>query len=94
MTEQPEVNVDLELDAPIYDELHDLHPPRPAKPNRAPHKSLTQIAAEVHAGWWGHEDGRAERLDAAGFDSERVLALVERGVGKTSAESLGAKPSY
>ena len=27
--------------------------PRPAQPNRGPHKSSTQVAAEVWAGKWG-----------------------------------------
>lgn len=60
-------------------------PPRPAQPNRAPHKSNTQIAAEVWAGKWGSGDDRARRLKASGYDPKLIQNLVNRGVGKTAA---------
>lgn len=60
-------------------------PPRPAQPNRAPHKSLTQIAAEVWAGKWGSGPDRAKRLKAAGYDPNVIQQLVNRGVGNAGS---------
>lgn len=84
---------DPEQDAPEVafsaDETDDF-PPRPARPNRAPHKSSTQIAAEVWAGMWGKGEERLKRLDAAGFDSKAIQNLVNLGVGKSSGERLRA----
>lgn len=65
-------------------------PPRPAQPNRAPHKSNTQIAAEVWAGKWGSGPDRARRLKAAGYNPDTIQALVNRGVGKTGVVSSSA----
>ena len=67
-------------------------PPRPAQPNRGPHKSSTQIAKEVFAGQGG-EEGWQDRVEAAGYDIATVQHLVNRGVGRppntTGMEPMG-----
>lgn len=65
---------------PARHERHEM-PPRPAVPNRNPHKSSTQIAREVWDGQWG-DDGWQERVAAAGFNAELVERLVNKGVGQ------------
>lgn len=69
----------------VDDEVHKYTPseapPRPAQPNRGPHKSSTQISKEVWAGKWG-EDGWQERVKSAGYDLNMVELLVSRGIGR------------
>ena len=55
--------------------------PRPAQPNRGPHKSSTQVAAEVWAGKWGDDDWQ-DKVEAAGYNAELIDDLVSRGVGR------------
>lgn len=66
-------------------------PPRPAQPNRSPHKSPTQLAAEVWAGKWG-SDGWEGRLTDSGFDAEHILDLVSRGVGSHARVDSSFQP--
>jgi hypothetical protein len=68
-------------------------PPRPAQPNRGPHKSNTQIAAEVWAGKWGSGPDRAKRLKAAGYDPAAIQALVNKGVGNAGSTQTPASPA-
>lgn len=56
--------------------------PAPAEPK----KSNEEIAAEVWAGKWGNGVDRVSRLTAAGYDAKAIQALVDKGVGKPSAE--------
>lgn len=87
MSESPaeDVVLDESVDTvePEPEARHEM-PPRPAQPNRGPHKGLTQIANEVWAGQWGGE-GWQDRVQAAGFDSKKVEHLVLRGVGRKSS---------
>lgn len=66
-------------------EDHSDDPPRPAQPNRGPHKSSTQIAHEVYAGKWGDQESWAERVEAAGYHIEQIQHLVSRGVGRPTS---------
>lgn len=56
--------------------------PAPAEPK----KSNEEIAAEVWAGKWGNGVDRVSRLKAAGYDPKAIQALVDKGVGKPSAD--------
>lgn len=58
--------------------------PRPARPDRGPRKSNTQIAAEVWAGKWGSGDVRRDRLTAAGYNANTIQKLVNQGVGRNA----------
>lgn len=66
---------------PVVEKHPEETPPRPARPNRAAHKSSTQIAHEVGAGLWG-KDGWEDRVEAAGFTRSTVEMLVAKGVGQ------------
>ena len=68
------------------DERHEM-PPRPAVPNRNPHKSSTQIANEVWAGQWGGENWQ-HRVESAGYNVDLVERLVEKGVGRKSESDV------
>lgn len=68
------------------DERHEM-PPRPAVPNRNPHKSSTQIANEVWAGQWGGENWQ-HRVESAGYNIDLVERLVEKGVGRKSESDV------
>lgn len=90
---QTDIDLDTSVDADRLtddepDEVFEDHeytpadaPPRPAQPNRGPHKSSTQISKEVWAGKWG-EDGWQERVKSAGYDLNMVELLVSRGIGR------------
>lgn len=67
-------------------------PSLPPTPQQTKRKALTQIAAEVWAGDWGSGSDRIKRLRAAGYDPEKVQALVNAGVGRrvnTARKSVG-----
>jgi hypothetical protein len=81
-----EPDEDFVADEPVVEARHEM-PPRPAQPNRGPHKGLTQIANEVWAGQWGGE-GWQDRVQAAGFDSSKVEHLVLKGVGRKSSNDV------
>lgn len=64
--------------------------PAPSKPAAQPtsgKKSLTVVAREVWQGKWGNGDDRKKRLKAAGYDPDRIQALVNKGVGVKGASS-------
>jgi len=68
------------------DERHEM-PPRPAAPNRGPHKSSTQVANEVWAGQWGGENWQ-HRVESAGYNIELIESLVFKGVGRKSESDV------
>lgn len=48
------------------------------KEEKAKKKTLKEVAAEVIAGKWGNAPERFQRLKAAGYDPEKVQALVNK----------------
>lgn len=99
MSDSPEQDEPLEVDpveqtepTPVeavmahVDERHEM-PPRPAVPNRNPHKSSTQIANEVWAGQWGGENWQ-HRVESAGYNIELIESLVFKGVGRKSESDV------
>lgn len=79
-----ELDLDVVEDPPRHSEEFQRAaetPPRPAQPNRGPHKSSTQIAAEVWAGKWGDDDWHS-KVEAAGYNADLIDDLVSRGVGR------------
>lgn len=67
--------------------------PKPSQPDSSGKKSNTQIAREVWQGKWGNMPERARRLKAAGYNPDVIQALVNRGVGKSSAATTSTVSS-
>ena len=80
MSDSPEQVEGVVHEESVEQERHEM-PPRPAVPNRGPHKSSTQIAHEVQDGQWGGE-GWQERVASAGFNVDMVQRLINKGVGQ------------
>lgn len=58
--------------------------PEPPTPSPEPSKSISELADEVIAGKWGNGIERKQRLEAAGYDYQKVQNCVNEklGIGK------------
>lgn len=54
-------------------------------PAPTPGKSIAEIAKEVMNGNWGNDPERSQKLNAAGYDAEKVRAEVNRLSGASSS---------